>query len=284
MARPQAPRIPIARWRGRAWEQVDDAVAAEEPLQLLLNGEPLSIVMRTPGNDIELALGLLSAEHVIGSLADVTDIRISAESGERETRVLVADDIVDSNQIDIRVREGAGRRPERSFLATSACGVCGATTVESLAHDHAPLAGGPRVDAATLPPLAHQLRGGQRVFDATGGLHAAGLFTADGELVTLREDIGRHNAVDKVAGRALLDGRLPLSTSVLAVSGRAGYEVVQKAVAAGIPILVAVGAPSSLAVATALRFGLTLVGFLRDDRFNVYSGQSRLAGLQTPVA
>ena len=270
MARPQAPRIPISRWRGRAWEQVDDAVAAEEPLQLLLNGEPLSIVMRTPGHDIELALGLLSAEHVIGSLADVTGVRISAESGESEARVPVADDIVESNQIDIRVRDGAGRRPERSFLATSACGVCGATTVESLAHDHA--------------PLAQQLRGGQRVFDATGGLHAAGLFTAGGELVTLREDIGRHNAVDKVAGRALLDGRLPLSTSVLAVSGRAGYEVVQKAVAAGIPILVAVGAPSSLAVATALRFGLTLVGFLRDDRFNVYSGQERLVGLQAPVA
>jgi len=162
--------------------------------------------------------------------------------------------------------------------------VCGATTVESLAHDHAPLAAGPRVEAATLPPLAHQLRGGQRVFDATGGLHAAGLFTAEGELVMLREDIGRHNAVDKVVGRSLLDGRLPLSTSVLAVSGRAGYEVVQKAVAAGIPILVAVGAPSSLAVATAVRFGLTLVGFLRDDRFNVYAAPERLAGLEMPVA
>src|SRR5438034_657907 len=174
MTRPQAPRIPISRWRGRAWEHVDDAVAAEEPLQLLLNGEPLSIVMRTPGHDIELALGLLSAEHVIGSLAEVTGVRISAESGEREDRVPVTDDIVESNQIDVRVRDGAGRRPERSFLSSSACGVCGATTVESLAHDHAPLAGGPRVEAAMLPPLAQQLRGGQRVFDATGGLHAAG--------------------------------------------------------------------------------------------------------------
>jgi FdhD protein len=284
MARPQAPRVPISRWRGRAWEHVDDAVAAEEPLQLLLNSEPLSIVMRTPGHDIELALGLLSAEHVIGSLADVAEIRISAESGERDDRVPIRDDIVESNQIDLRVRVGAGRRPERSFLASSACGVCGATTVESLAHQYPPLADGPRVDAAALPSLAHQLRGGQRVFDVTGGLHAAGLFTAAGELITLREDIGRHNAVDKVAGRAFLDGRLPLSTSVLAVSGRAGYEVVQKAVAAGIPVLVAVGAPSSLAVATAIRFGLTLVGFLRDDRFNVYAGRERLAGLPAPVA
>ncbi len=283
MARPQAPRIPIARWRGRAWERLDDAVAAEEPLQLLLNGEPLSIVMRTPGHDIELALGLLSAEHVIRSLADVRGVRISAEAAEREAAIAVADDIVESNQIDVLVGEGAGRRPERSFLASSACGVCGATTVESLAHDHAPLADGPRVEAATLPPLAHQLRGGQRVFDATGGLHAAGLFTSDGELIALREDIGRHNAVDKIAGRALLDGRLPLASSILAVSGRAGYEVVQKAVAAGIPILVAVGAPSSLAVATAARFGLTLVGFLRDDRFNVYAGGQRLTGASVPV-
>ena len=147
---------------------------------------------------------------------------------------------------------------------------------------HAPLSSGPRVEAATLPPLAQQLRGGQRVFDATRSPRR-GLFTADGELVTLREDMVAQRG-GQVAGRALLYGRLPLSTSVLAVSGRAGYEVVQKAVAAGIPILVAVGAPSSLAVATALRFGLTLIGFLRDDRFNVYSGQSRLAGLQTPVA
>ena len=284
MARPQAPRVPISRWHGRAWEHVDDAIAAEEPLQLLLNGEPLSIVMRTPGHDIELALGLLSAEHVIAQLADVVEIRISAEAGEREPRVVVSDDIVESNQIDIVVRDGAGRRPERSFLSSSACGVCGATTVESLAHDHAPLADGPRVEAATLPPLARELRGGQRVFDATGGLHAAGLFTADGDLVTLREDIGRHNAVDKVAGRALLDGRLPLANSILAVSGRAGYEVVQKAVAAGIPILVAVGAPSSLAVATAVRFGLTLVGFLRDDRFNVYSGEARLVPIDYAVS
>ena len=284
MARPQAPRIPISRWRGRAWEHVDDAVAAEEPLQLLLNGEPLSIVMRTPGHDIELALGLLSAEHVVRSRDDIIGVRISAEAGERDERVSVQDDIVESNQIDVRVREGAGRRPERSFLASSACGVCGATTVESLAHDHAPLAAGPWVDAVMLPPLAQQLRGGQRVFDATGGLHAAGLFSANGELVTLREDIGRHNAVDKIVGRAFLDGRVPLSTAVLAVSGRAGYEVVQKAVAAGIPILVAVGAPSSLAVATAVRFGLTLVGFLRDDRFNVYSGRERVAGLPSPVA
>jgi FdhD protein len=279
VARPQSPRIKIARWRERAWETTEDAVAAEEPLQLLLNGRPLSIVMRTPGNDIELALGLLSAEHVIGSLDEVIGLRISAEADEHEARVRVRDDIVESNQIDVQLAEEGGRRPERSFLASSACGVCGATTVEDLAHEYAPLAPGPRVDAAALPALADRLRERQRVFEMTGGLHAAGLFSAEGELITLREDIGRHNAVDKVVGRALLDRRLPLSGALLAVSGRAGYEVVQKAIAAGIPVLVAVGAPSSLAVATALRFGLTLVGFLRHDRFNVYSGQERIAGL-----
>jgi FdhD protein len=150
--------------------------------------------------------------------------------------------------------------------------------MEDLAHDHAPLAPGPVVDATVLPPLADRLRERQRLFERTGGLHAAGLFTVAGELITLREDIGRHNAVDKVVGRAVLDRKVPLASTLLAVSGRAGYEVVQKAVAAGIPMLVAVGAPSSLAVATALRFGLTLVGFLRGERFNVYSGPERVRG------
>jgi FdhD protein len=251
-------------------------VAAEEPLQLSLDAKPLSIVMRTPGNDLELALGLLWAERVIRSLADVRRVRISAEAGESEPRVTLANDLVESNQVDIYLGSAGGRRPERSFLATSACGVCGATTVESLALDFPALAKGPVVDAAVLPRLADRLREQQRIFESTGGLHAAGLFNVAGELELLREDIGRHNAVDKIVGRALLDGRLPLSRSVLAVSGRAGYEVVQKAVAAGIPVLAAVGAPSSLAVATAERFGMTLVGFLRDDHFNVYTGPERI--------
>ncbi len=276
MARPQAPPVAIRRWKAGGWREDGDHVAAEEPLQLSLNGAPLSVVMRTPGNDIELALGLLWAERVITSLDDVLSVRVSAEAGEREDRVRLAADLVESNQVDVSVRAGVGRRPERSFLASSACGVCGATTVESLAIDFPQLAPGPRVDAAILPRLSGRLREQQRLFDETGGLHAAGLFTVGGDLVTLREDVGRHNAVDKVVGRALLDGRVPLRDSLLAVSGRAGYEVVQKAVAAGIPVMVAVGAPSSLAVATAVRFRLTLVGFLRDDRFNVYSGRERL--------
>ena len=276
MPRPQAPPVHIARWRAGDWRDDRDQVAAEEPLQLSLDGKPLSIVMRTPGNDLELALGLLWAERVIRSLDDVARVRISAEAGENEPRVPIAGDLVESNQVDVYLRSSGGRRPERSFLATSACGVCGATTVESLALDFPRLAAGPTVGAAMLPRLSDRLREQQRIFESTGGLHAAGLFDIAGELELLREDIGRHNAVDKIVGRALLDGRLPLARSVLAVSGRAGYEVVQKAVAAGIPILAAVGAPSSLAVATAERFGMTLVGFLRDDRFNVYTAPERI--------
>ena len=275
MARPQAPAVDIRRWTPEGWRRAGDQVAAEEPLQLSLNGSPLSIVMRTPGNDLELALGLLWAERVITDLDQVEGVRISAEAGESEPRLRVEADLLESNQVDIQLA-GAGRRPERSFLSTSACGVCGATTVESLALDYPALEDGPRVDPAVLPTLALKLRGQQQVFERTGGLHAAGLFSLDGELELLREDIGRHNAVDKIVGRRFLDRSLPARESVLAVSGRAGYEVVQKAVAAGIPVLVAVGAPSSLAVRTALRFNLTLVGFLRADRFNVYSSAERL--------
>jgi len=203
-------------------------------------------------------------------------VRISAEAGEPEPRIALDADLIESNQVDIHLRSSAGRRPQRSFLSTSACGVCGATTVESLALDFPMLAPGPVVAAELLPRFSDRLRERQRIFETTGGLHAAGLFDERGELLMLREDIGRHNAVDKVVGRALLEGRLPLASSVLTVSGRAGYEVVQKAVAAGIPILAAVGAPSSLAVATAERFGQTLVGFLRDDRFNVYTSPERI--------
>jgi FdhD protein len=275
MTRASARSVRISRYDAGAWKTSDDEIASEEPLQLLLDGEPLSVIMRTPGNDIELALGLLHAERVITSLGDVVSLHISAETDEREARVAVAADLLESNAVDVRLARTAARRPRRSFLSSSACGVCGATTLEDLAHDHAPLRAGPIVDATALPPLAARLRERQDLFERTGGLHAAGLFSASGDLLTLREDIGRHNAVDKVVGRSLLDGA-DVTATMLAVSGRAGYEVVQKAVAAGIPILVAVGAPSTLAVATAQRFGLTLVGFLRGERFNVYSAPERV--------
>ncbi|HSR24024.1 MAG TPA: formate dehydrogenase accessory sulfurtransferase FdhD [Candidatus Eisenbacteria bacterium] len=276
MARPQAPEVLTRRWSGSGWQEADDRLAAEEPLQLLVDGCAVSVVMRTPGHDVELALGLLRAERVLADRAQVREVLVSAEAGEVESALPLRADLVESNHVDVRLAPGAGRLPRRSFLSSSACGVCGATTMESLALDFAPLPAGPAVDPELLAELAGRLRERQRLFDQTGGLHAAGLFSAAGELETLREDVGRHNAVDKVVGRALLDGRLPLAGRVLVVSGRGGYEIVQKAVAAGIPLVAAVGAPSSLAVATARRFGLTLVGFLRDGRFNVYSAPERL--------
>src|SRR5438477_11440453 len=250
MPRPQAPPVQVARWRAGDWRDERDQGGAEGPPQLSRDGKPLSIVMRTPGNDLELTLGLLWAEQVIRSLDDVIRVRISAEAQENEPRVSLANDLVESNQVDVYLGRTARRRPERSFLASSACGVCGATTVDSLALDFATLPRGLTVDAAMLPGLSDRLREQQRIFESTGGLHAAGLFDEQGELQLLREDIGRHNAVDKVVGRALLDGRLPLVRSVLAVSGGAGYEVVQVAVAAGSPGLAADGAPARLAVAT----------------------------------
>jgi FdhD protein len=278
MPRSQAPTTSIHRWQEGAWQAADDQLAAEEPLELWLDGEPLSIIMRTPGSDLELALGLLWAERVVVSLDQVERICISVEAEEDHPSVAVEPVLVEANRVDVHVRNGAGRRPQRSFVSTAACGVCGATTVEALALDFAELAPGPLVDASLLPRLVDELRAHQRLFDRTGGLHAAGLFDTDGQLLLLREDVGRHNAVDKVVGRALLDSMLPADRTVLAVSGRGGYEIVQKAVSAGIPVVAAVGAPSSLAVATAARFGMTLVGFLRDQRFNVYTRPERIAG------
>lgn len=272
--RPQVPDVLTTRWSAAGWVEAADLLAAEEPLQVLLDGDPLSILMRTPGDDVELVLGLLWAERVITGLAQVTEVRISAEAGENGDRV--RPDLLESNQVDVRLVDGPARRPERSFLSSSACGVCGATTVESLALDHESPAPGPSIAPALLSSLVDRLRSEQRLFHRTGGLHAAGLFDASGELIVLREDIGRHNAVDKVVGRCLLDGRLPAAGHLLLVSGRGGYEIVQKAVAAGIPVVAAVGAPSSLAVATARRFGITLAGFVRDGRFNIYSAPERL--------
>jgi len=274
MPRPQAPEVETRRWQDGEWSSADDRLAGEEPLQLSLGGAPLSIVMRTPGHDVELALGLLWAEGVIRSLSDVASMRVSAEADEAAP--FVVGDLVESNLVDVYLRGAPARLVERSFLSSSACGVCGATTVESLALDFAVLPEGPVFAAGLLPRLIDSLRAQQRVFDQTGGLHAAGLFAATGEPVVVREDVGRHNAVDKVVGRALIDGRVPARECVLAVSGRGGYEIVQKAVAAGIPVVAAVGAPSSLAVQTARRFNLTLAGFVRGGRFNVYSAPGRL--------
>jgi FdhD protein len=277
MAKPSAPGIQIRRWVAGRWTESPDMVVTEEPLQLLLDGEALSVVMRTPGHDIELCLGLMFAEGIVRAAEDVRVIRVSAEAGENEPAVAVESVLVESNQVDVHLAGKARRRPERSMLSSSACGVCGTVLIEDLRRDLAVLPSGPTVDPALLPGLVERLRSGQGVFDRTGGLHAAGLFSPGGDLVSLREDVGRHNAVDKVVGRALMDRRLPAGDSILVVSGRAGYEIVQKSIAAGIPVLAAVGAPSSLAVALAREFNQTLVGFLKGDRFNVYSAPERLS-------
>jgi FdhD protein len=275
--KPAAPELQIRRWESGRWSESPDAVVMEEPLQLSLDGSRLSVVMRTPGNDIELALGLMYGEGILASAADVAEVRVSAEAGEQEQAVKVDAALVESNEIDVRLRGEPRRRPERSMLSSSACGVCGAVMIEDLRRGLARLEAGPSVQAAKLPALVTALREGQGVFERTGGLHAAGLFRADGTLVYAREDVGRHNAVDKVVGRALLDHALPASDRVLVVSGRAGYEIVQKSIAAGIPVVAAVGAPSSLAVALAREFDQTLVGFLRGERFNVYSAPERIS-------
>jgi FdhD protein len=276
MARPAAPGLNVRRWESGRWSDSPDAVVTEEPLQLMLDGSPLSVVMRTPGNDIELALGLFFAEGIARSLADIQTVGVSAESGETESGLSVDASIVESNEVDVHLAAAPRRRPERSMLSSSACGVCGAVLIDDLRRDLAVLPAGPVVDPGLLPGLVERLRSGQGVFDRTGGLHAAGLFTSSGDVVCVREDVGRHNAVDKVVGRMLIDGRLPLRESVLVVSGRAGYEIVQKAITAGVPVVAAVGAPSSLAVALAREFNQTLVGFLRGERFNVYSAPERL--------
>jgi len=277
MAKPPAPGVRVRKWSSGAWSEVPDAVVTEEPLQLMLDGVPLSVVMRTPGEDIELALGLMFAEGIVRSLDAIGHVRISAESGETVSGISVDSSLVESNQIDVQLTEAPRRRPERSMLSSSACGVCGAVLIEDLRRDLAQLPAGPTIDPALLPPLVERLRSGQGVFERTGGLHAAGLFSAGGDLICMREDIGRHNAVDKVVGRMLLDGRLPARDAILVVSGRAGYEIVQKSITAGMPLLAAVGAPSSLAVALSREFNQTLVGFLRGERFNVYAAPERLA-------
>jgi FdhD protein len=235
---------------------IRDEVAIEEPLEIRVGGEALAVTMRTPGHDEELALGFLVGEglidgpHAAGPPADLAGNIVEVDGP--------------------LVREPARRR----FYATSSCGVCGKGALEEIAVMSAPLPAGPVVDRALLAQLPERLT--QPGFERTGGLHATGLFTTAGELVTVREDVGRHNAMDKVVGRALIDGRLPLHDHVLCVSGRLSFELVQKAVVAGAPILVGVGAPTSLAVQAAEDRGLTLVGFARGTTANVYTRTDRV--------
>ena len=253
-----------------------DFLAGEEPLGIRVDGTALTMTMRTPGDDLELAAGFLVSEAVVRSPADIAEIKLcdgtSCGHGDDHDMGNIADVTLAAG-----VTIGAGAR--RNFLTTSACGVCGKASIADICVlPQSPLASDPaRFAPEMLATFPDQLREAQRVFSRTGGLHAAGLFTADGELIAIREDVGRHNAVDKVVRWALLGDRLPLAGGALLVSGRASFELVQKAILAGIPLLAAVSAPSSLAVDLAEEAGLTLVGFLRGPSMNVYTGAHRLS-------
>jgi len=252
-----------------------DFLAAEEPLGIRVDGTALTMTMRTPGDDIELAAGFLVSEAVVRSPADIASIKLcdgtSCGHGDHDGLGNIADVTLAPG---VLVTPGA----RRNFMTTSACGVCGKASIEDICVlPHAALsADETRFSPAVLALLPGRLRSAQRVFERTGGLHAAGLFTASAEVVVVREDVGRHNAVDKIVGWALLSDRLPLAGCALLVSGRASFELVQKAVLAGIPLLAAVSAPSSLAVSLAEQSGLTLVGFVRGPSMNVYAGAHRL--------
>ncbi|MGW0807462.1 formate dehydrogenase accessory sulfurtransferase FdhD [Nonomuraea sp. NPDC002799] len=247
-----------------------DSLAAEEPLEIRLDGTPLTVTMRTPGDDFDLAAGFLVSEGAVGAAGDVSTIRYCAGA--------TADGGNTYNVLDVRLAAGVEAPAPRNFYTTSSCGVCGKASLEAVRTVARWSAGDDPVELAqsTVATLPDRLRAAQRVFDRTGGLHAAGLFTADGEPLCVREDVGRHNAVDKLLGWALRNGRLPLRGTVLMVSGRASFELVQKAVMGGIPVLAAVSAPSSLAAELAAEEGLTLIGFLRGNSMNVYTGERRL--------
>ena len=253
----------------------DDRLAVEEPLELRLGGRPHAVTMRTPGHDIELAHGWLHAEGVIGHAEDVLRAQYCAGS--------VMDDETGTgvntyNVLDLTLAAGVRPPPARGTFTSSACGVCGADSIETLARQgrwH--VADDPtQVSGGLLLSLPERLRREQRVFETTGGVHAAGLFDLEGRALVVREDVGRHNAVDKLVGWALLGGRLPLRGTVLQVSGRLSFELVQKAYLAGIPIVSAVSAPSSLAVDTARHLGLTVAGFVRGSSLNLYTHPERV--------
>ncbi|MFD8079319.1 formate dehydrogenase accessory sulfurtransferase FdhD [Streptomyces sp. NPDC059718] len=271
----------VLRIRDGAVDHRADTLVAEEPLEIRLNGKPLAITMRTPGDDFALAAGFLVSEGVLGSADELANIVYCAGA--------TVDGSNTYNVVDVRLAPGVPVPDitlERNVYTTSSCGLCGKASLDAVRttarwaiNDASPL----RLEPALLSALPDRLRAAQRVFDRTGGLHAAALFTSEGELLDVREDVGRHNAVDKLVGRALQQGLLPLAGKILMVSGRASFELAQKAVMAGIPVLAAVSAPSSLAVDLAAESGLTLVGFLRGTSMNVYAGEERIA-LPAPAA
>ncbi|MDZ5622188.1 formate dehydrogenase accessory sulfurtransferase FdhD [Nocardioides sp. HM23] len=266
-------RRPVLRIRDGEVTRRPDALAAEEPMEIRLDGRPLTVTMRTPGDDFDLAVGFLVSEGVVHARDHVVAARYCAGATDEGTNTYNVVDV----QLDPAV-PAPHASLERSFYTTSSCGVCGKASLDAVRTSSTwKVADDPlRVSSALLATLPDRLRAAQRVFDRTGGLHAAGLFSATGELLVLKEDVGRHNAVDKVIGHVLRDDLLPLRGTILVVSGRASFELVQKAVMAGVPLLAAVSAPSSLAADLAEETNLTLVGFLRGASMNVYAGSERV--------
>ncbi|MGB0066121.1 MAG: formate dehydrogenase accessory sulfurtransferase FdhD [Terracidiphilus sp.] len=260
----------VREWQDGAVRALEDTLAVEEPLEIRVNGAPVTVTMRTPGHDLELATGFLLTEGIIESADEI------AGTGAARTTELPI--LTKSNTVDLKLRtqnfDVSGL--QRNFFAASSCGICGKATIESIRR-RGLRAPNPdfRVRPEVLCGMPEAIRAEQAVFERTGGLHAAGLFDAEGTLLVLREDIGRHNAVDKVIGWAIERGNLPLAESILMVSGRGGFEIAQKALAAGVPVMASVSAPSSLAVELAREMGMTLIGFLRGRRFVVYAGGSR---------
>ncbi len=252
----------VSEWSGGQLRRASDCIVAEEPLEIRAGSLPLTVTMRTPGHDEELAAGLLFTEGIVNSRSQIAAMR-AAQGNVLEVELA-------SVTLD---RE----RLQRNFYAASSCGICGKASIDAIrVRGIRPPDAALQVPAAKLCEMPAKLRNAQAVFGRTGGVHAAALFDAGGALLALREDVGRHNAVDKIAGWALLNARLPLSESVLLVSGRGGFEIVQKALLCGTPVVACVSAPSSLAVQLAREFNLTLIGFLRGERFVVYSAERRI--------
>jgi FdhD protein len=266
----RAQTTQVLEWETGRRRHVLDDLAGEEPLEIRVNGAPVSVTMRTPGDDFELAAGFLFAEGMIRTAGEIARIAYGALPDGQPSGNIVDVALTDGTPLDL---EQCGRH----FVAASSCGICGKTSIAAIrARGLVRPAGVATLDPERLCDLPDRLRPAQAVFGKTGGLHAAALFGPDDRLVSVREDIGRHNAVDKIVGHAVLGRRLPLADHVLLVSGRGGFEIVQKALVAGVPVLASVSAPSSLAVRLAREYGLTLIGFLRGQRFVVYAGEERI--------
>ncbi len=260
----------VSEWQEGNLRRFQDYLVAEEPLEIRVAGAPLSVTMRTPGHDLELAAGFLFTEGLIQKREQIASLSEGTADKPEAVGNLV--------QVELAGAEFERERMQRNFFAASSCGICGKASIDAIrVRGIAPPNPEFRFDPDLLCTLPDKLRAAQTIFGRTGGLHAAGLFSAEGELIVVREDVGRHNAVDKIVGWALLEGRLPLSQGALMVSGRGGFEIIQKALVAGLPLVASVSAPSGLAVRLARELGLTLVGFLRGRRFLIYSGEQRLA-------